>query len=61
MTDGAKILISESCLSNLPNGLDYKFRMLEEVRVKGKKESLFIFEIYKINQREEVNSEKERN
>jgi two-component system, sensor histidine kinase LadS len=43
---GASILISEGSLFQLENPNAYRFRMLGRVRVKGKKNSVSVFEIY---------------
>lgn len=43
---GASILISEGSLFQLENPNAYRFRMLGKVRVKGKKNSVSVFEIY---------------
>ncbi|MFQ5753598.1 MAG: adenylate/guanylate cyclase domain-containing protein, partial [bacterium] len=43
---GVSIVISEQTLSCLPDANDYHQRFLGKVQVKGKKESVSVFEIY---------------
>lgn len=43
---GASILVTESIFTKLPNPENYMFRMLGEIKVKGKEETVSIFEIF---------------
>ena len=52
------ILISEQVIQNLENPMDYSFRFLGKVMVKGKKTSISVFEIYSGSERNLIEKKK---
>lgn len=51
---GASILISGQTLINLDNAMDYNYRFIDRVKVKGKTELVAVFEVYDCNSFESI-------